>query len=99
MLAVPWGLLGSPTASASPARPHTSGSYYINSTSTTTAYNKGCANGKYATTNNFDRLDILDFGGQVSGGAELINGDIVSTSQIEAVVESWTLGEYECSSS
>jgi len=95
-LSVPWALARAQSAQATAPRPHVSGSYYINSASTATAESLGCTNGEYATNNGYNRQDILDFGGQVSGGAELVNGTTLTTSQIEAVAEQYAYGFYGC---
>jgi hypothetical protein len=101
LLSVPVGLLGVPSASASPPpRPHLSESFYVETPSTTWAYNNGCSNGSWDLQHNYAlRYDILDFGGQTSTGALNVNNQSMSASQIKASVEEYAHGYYNCSGS
>jgi hypothetical protein len=57
------GIFGAPPASATPATPPTDGSWYMNTTSTSTACNLGCNHGKYDASTGHSSEDVLDFGG------------------------------------
>jgi hypothetical protein len=84
------------TAYAVQAQPHTSASYYVTSSSTTSAYNHGWAQGRA------DALDsshpnsevVLDFGGQYADGSGTLtmNGLRLTTAQIEAIAEQYSNG-------
>jgi hypothetical protein len=95
-------LSGSTPAFATQAMPRTATNYYISSVSTTTAYNDGCSAGKRdALSPNQDSEVVLDFGGQNSAGTgtKLINGTMVSWSQIQGVAEQFGAGYYTCTGS
>jgi hypothetical protein len=86
-------------AGAVQAQPRTSTSYYVSTTSTTTAYNQGCSQGRSDAAAPVQSSEvILDFGGQNSAnsGSILINGTVVTFSQIRAYAEQFGLGYYVC---
>jgi hypothetical protein len=91
------GLTGITPALATPTKPITNWSFYILSTNTTTAYNLGCNQGNYdASHSDADSEVFLDFGGQVSGGTELINGIVISNSTVESISEQFAFGYWVC---
>jgi hypothetical protein len=81
---------------ATPPKPHTPWSYYITSSSTSTAYTLGCNQGKSDAKSGQSSEVFLDFGGQVSGGTELINGTILSNATIESISEQFAAGYQAC---
>lgn len=92
---------GTSTAFAAQAKPPTYLSYYMLSTSTSTAYNLGCNLGTANTHYGGSSTVILDFGGQNSSGSGtlMINSVSISNSQIEAVAEQFSYGFWNCSGS
>lgn len=91
------GLTGITPASATPAKPQTDWSFYVLSTSTTTAYDLGCNQGSFdASHSDADSEVFLDFGGQVSGGTELINGTVISNATVESLAENFADGYWIC---
>lgn len=79
----------------------TNKSFYMHFTGTGTssdAYNIGCNQGHTDASDRDDSLVILDFGGQLSdgSGSEMINGVIVSNSQIRAIAETVADGYFVC---
>jgi hypothetical protein len=91
------GFAGIGPAHATPAKPLTDWSFYIQSTSTTTAYNLGCNQGTFdADHSDADSEVFLDFGGQISGGTELINGTDVSNGTVESISEQFAYGYWIC---
>ncbi len=100
IISIPLELPLGPAAYAAPGPPNLSAGYYINTASTTTAYNLGCTDGAYDQSHGYtSRLAELDFGGQLSSGSgtELINGETLTNTQIEAVGENYGLGYFNCS--
>lgn len=86
-------------AQAAPAKPPTDWSFYILSTSTSTAYNLGCNQGHFdANHGNIDSEVFLDFGGQNSAasGTKLINGTNISNGTVEAIAEQFVYGYWVC---
>lgn len=84
------------TAYAVQAQPHTSASYYVTSSSTTTAYNHGHAQGVAdSLLSPWPNSEVvLDFGGQYADGSGtlMINGARLTNAQIEAIAEQYSLG-------
>jgi hypothetical protein len=91
------GITGITPALATPAKPQTDWSFYILSTTPSTAYTLGCNQGDFdASHGDINSEVFLDFGGQISGGTELINGDDVTNGTIESISEQFALGYYTC---
>jgi hypothetical protein len=93
---------GTGPAAAQPAKPATDASYYVLSTSTTTAYTLGCDQGQYDASNgDADSEVFLDFGGQTHArtGTELITGTVISNATVESLAEQFASGYYECTGS
>jgi hypothetical protein len=91
------GLTSITPALATPAKPLTDWSFYVLSTSASTAYTLGCNQGGFdAGHSDADSEVYLDFGGQISGGTELINGTDVSNGTIESISEQFALGYWAC---
>jgi hypothetical protein len=96
------GIVGVPPASATPAQPPTDGSWYMNTTSTSTAYNLGCNHGKYDASTGHSSEDVLDFGRQLGNGSgtlEIGNQFTFSNSQINSIVVAFAQGYYVCTGS
>lgn len=90
--------LASP-ASAVQTKPISDESYYVLSSSSTEMATLGCDQGTTDKNgNHLSRLTILDFGGQVAGGAtvELINGDTLTNAQVESLAETYIENWYFC---
>jgi hypothetical protein len=89
-----------PKAFAIQARPPADWSFYITSTSTSTAYTFGCDQGRADASFSppINSEVVLDFGGQLgdSSGALMINGVSISNSQLEAVTEAFAQGYWDC---
>jgi len=84
-------------AGATPPKPPTDESYYVNSSSTTSAYNVGCAQGSADKTSGSGSMAFLDFGGQNSTGTNTAFGGITLTySQIENISLAFAQGYYFC---
>lgn len=85
------------------ARPPADWSFYITSTSTSTAYTFGCDQGKADASFSppINSEVVLDFGGQLSDGSGtlMINGVSITNGQIEAVTESFAQGYWDCTGS
>jgi hypothetical protein len=84
------------------AKPATDWSFYMKTTSTSTAYNLGCNQGHFdAGHGNINSEVVLDFGGQNSAGTGtlMINGVSISNGQIEAVAEQFSYGYWICTGS
>ncbi len=95
-------LVGAPVAGATPAQPAPDASFYMNTTSTSTAYTLGCNQGKYDASHSQSSMVILDFGGQLANGSgtdEIGNQFTFSNSQIESIVVSFGQGYYVCTGS
>jgi hypothetical protein len=91
------GLTSVTPALATPAKPPTDWSFYISSTSTSTAYTLGCNQGDFDASHSDANSEVfLDFGGQISGGTELINGTDVSNGTIESIAEQFASGYWVC---
>jgi len=92
---------GTPMAFAVQAKPVTAWSYYVNSSSTSTAYTLGCNQGKSDKTYHQNSAAFLDFGGQLSNGSGtlLLNGSTISNGHIEAVAEAMAHGYWVCTGS
>jgi hypothetical protein len=88
---------GSPNAFALQTMPPTDWSFYMNSTSTSTAYTLGCNQGNFDAGYNppVSSEVVLDFGGQLSNGsgADMIEGGDITNSQIEDLLGSWSTQE------
>lgn len=82
------------------AKPPTDWSFYMKTTSTSTAYNLGCNQGKFDSGQSpvVNSEVVIDFGGQNSSGSGtlMINGVSISNSQIEAVAEQFSYGYWVC---
>lgn len=91
---------GTSKALAIQARPPADWSFYINSTSTSTAYTFGCDQGRADASFSppINSEVVLDFGGQLSdgSGALMTNGVSISNSQLESVTESFAQGYWDC---
>ncbi len=97
LFVVALSVTGITPALATPTQALTDWSFYVLSTSTTTAYNLGCNQGDYdASHSDADSEVFLDFGGQVSGGTELINATVISNSTVESISEQFAYGYYIC---
>lgn len=100
-------LLGVAVATADPAsavqsKPRTSVSRYVTTSSTSTAYNWGCAQGTAdAATPIQDSEVILDFGAQLSSntGATAFSGTDITYAQIAAFAEQYARGYWICTGS
>jgi hypothetical protein len=91
------GITGvTPALASTPTKPHTPWSYYITSTDTATAYTLGCNQGKSDTKSGQSTVAFLDFGGQISGGTELINGTDITNAQVESISEQFAAGYEAC---
>ncbi|MGH2509560.1 MAG: hypothetical protein ACRDHZ_19455 [Ktedonobacteraceae bacterium] len=92
-----------PKAFALQARPPADWSFYITSTSTSTAYTFGCDQGRADASFSppINSEVVLDFGGQLSDGSGALatNGLTISNSQIEAVTEAFAQGYWDCTGS
>lgn len=79
---------------ASASTPPTDTSYFVATTSTTTAYEEGYSQGEADAASGQDSLVILDFGGQYSsGGFELpINYENITDAQADAYAEAFGEG-------
>ncbi|HLG77381.1 MAG TPA: hypothetical protein VKX46_13280 [Ktedonobacteraceae bacterium] len=82
------------------AKPPTDKSYYITTTSTSSAYNLGCNQGTLDASFSppVNSEVVLDFGGQNSSGTGtlLINGTSITNAQIESVAEQFSSGYWNC---
>jgi hypothetical protein len=90
---------GAEPAQAVQSPPRKSVSYYVSTSSTTTAYNQGCSQGiSDAHSPIQDSEVVLDFGGQNSAntGTKLINGTNVTYSQIAKYAEQFGYGYWIC---
>ena len=87
--------------SAVQAKPTTAWSYYVNSSSISTAYTLGCNQGGSDKTFHQSSAMFLDFGGQFSNGSGtlMLNGSTISNGQIEAVAEAMAHGYWVCTGS
>src|SRR5450759_4236417 len=75
-----------PPAGATPTKPPTDESYYVNTSSTTSAYNAGCTQGTNDASTGKNSIEFLDFGGQTSTGSFTAFGSVSLTySQIENI--------------
>jgi hypothetical protein len=94
------GLAGVAPAQATPAKPLTDWSFYMQSTSTSTAYTLGCNQGSFDADHSDANSEVfLDFGGQITSpvvGTEYINGTDVSDATIESLSEQFAYGYYIC---
>jgi hypothetical protein len=88
-------------AGATPPKPPTDESFYVNTSSTTTAYNLGCSQGSADASSGSGSMAYLDFGGQnSSGGTDTAFGGIALTySQIENIGLAFAHGYYVCTGS
>jgi hypothetical protein len=84
---------GTPKAFANPAAPWHSDSYYVTSTSTSTAYSHGESQGAADASHGSNSLVVLDFGGQVNTST-VDNWDAgnISNGTVEAVAEAFAHG-------
>jgi hypothetical protein len=89
---------GVPSVFAVQAKVFTNWSFYMNSASTSTAYNLGCNQGGSDATHHDNSVVVLDFGGQLSNGSGslMINGVSITNSQIEAATENFSKGYWTC---
>lgn len=88
-----------PAIPAVQAQAHTNWSFYINTSSTDTAKNRGCGQGKADATHHDNSLVILDFGAQAGDGSGAFfpgTSTFISNSQIEAVAESFSANYVSC---
>jgi hypothetical protein len=90
-----------PAAEASPSKPLTDWSWYVETTSGATVQQLGCNQGQFDAAHNTNSLVFLDFGGQNSSGTGTteINGTPVSNLQIETLAEDFANGYYICTGS
>jgi hypothetical protein len=104
-LAVVWlgGLPAVPAAAHSDPKPDTVLSWYMNTTNTTTHYNKGCTLGNHieAGTVPKNAVVILSYGDPVqidanTWGADLFSLPSVTTGQVRAAMEQYARGVIEC---
>src|ERR1019366_10059421 len=100
-------MLGSSFISATPsfaiqAVPRASSSFYVATSSTTTAYNQGCTQGTADAASPTQSSEvILDFGGQNSAGTGsiiLFTTTTITYSQIAAYSDAFARGYYGCTS-
>lgn len=97
-LALSQGMLDpAPATAATP--PRANYSYYVDSTDTGQMQTLGCRQGQRDNALGADSAIILDFGGQVAGGSELVNGTVVSEGTIRYLAAWFAYGYYSCSSS
>ena len=91
---------GVPKAFAIQARPPADWSFYMSTASTSTAYNFGCDQGRADASFSppINSEVVLDFGGQLSdgSGALMVNGVVISNSQLEAATEAFAHGYWDC---
>lgn len=92
---------GTSTAFALQAKAPTDWSFYMYSNSTSTAYSLGCNQGHTDANVHHGSTVVLDFGGQQSNGSgtKMINGNLISNGQIEAVAEAFSHGYWVCTGS
>ena len=85
---------------STPPKPETDWSFYMSTTSTSTAYNLGCNQGKFDAGFSLpiDSEVVIDFGGEYdnSGDTQFINGVTATVSQIEAAAVSFAEGYWVC---
>lgn len=94
----------SPQALAAPAtqtKPPTADSFYVTSTSTSTAYSHGCNQGNADANNHASSMVILDFGAQLADGSGVDNWDAghISNEQVEDEAEAFAHGYWVCTGS
>lgn len=102
IVVVAFQMSGITPAQATAAKPPTDWSYYVLSTSTSTAYNLGCNQGNFDSSHGYSGSEaFLDFGGQTDGrtGTELINGTVISNGTVESISEQFAEGYYVCTGS
>ena len=96
------GILSStaPQAFAAQTKPPYAESYYVTSSSNTTAYNLGCSQGHADSNWKANSLVVLDFGGQLADGSGVDNWDVgpMSNASVENVAEGFANGYQHCSS-
>jgi hypothetical protein len=86
-------------AGATPTQPPTDLSFYVDSSSTSSAETVGCTQGSDDASSGSDSLVYLDFGGQTSTGTETSFGSAYLTyAQIENIGLAFAEGYYDCSS-
>jgi hypothetical protein len=75
-------------------------SYYVASTSNTTAYNHGCAQANNDDSHGKGSMVVLDFGGQYSDGSGVDNwtAGALTNAQVEGVAEAFFRGYIHCAS-
>jgi hypothetical protein len=92
-----------PKAFAIQAEPTADWSYYIHTTSTSTAYTLGCDQGKYdASHSNVNSEVILAFGGEYSdagGTKSYVGGPPLTNGQIIAIADEFSHGYWLCTGS
>jgi hypothetical protein len=84
------------------AEPPADWSYYMNTNSTTTAYNLGCDQGTFDKNHgDINSEVVLDFGGQGSSdiSTKMINGVWISNADIEAASVAFAHGYWVCTGS
>jgi hypothetical protein len=88
-------------AGATPTKPTTDESYYVNSSSTTSSYNAGCTQGSSDASTGSNSMAWLDFGGQTSSGSQTAfgGGILLSYAQIENIGLAYAQGYYACTGS
>lgn len=88
----------SETASASNGKPTTRTSYYITTSSTSTAYDHGCNHGAAAAIGE-EQVVILDFGGQNSGNTGTLafgSAGSLTYATIRSIAEQFAFGFWVC---
>lgn len=90
-----------PKAFAVQAQPHTDWSFYMLSTSTTTAYNLGCNQGHFDASFNppINSEVVLDFGQHYYGNVYMLNGQTVTHTQVQQMAEAFAHGYWVCTGS
>jgi hypothetical protein len=90
-------------AQAVPAKPPTDWSFYISTSSTSSAYNLGCNQGNFdRNMGNIDSEVVLDFGGQNSantGTIRISDGAFMSYGTIASIAEQFAYGYWVCTGS
>ena len=87
-----------PKALAAQAKPPTDWSFYVLSTSTTTAYNLGCNQGKFDASFSppVNSEVVLDFGQHYYGNVYMLNGQTVTHTQVQQIAEAFAHGYWVC---
>jgi hypothetical protein len=86
------------SAYATQAKAPTNWSWYVQSSSTTTAYNLGYSQGQSDAADGWNSEVVLDFGTEqqnANNGTITINGIYLSPSQVEGIVEQFAYGYWD----